>query len=315
MLRLIANWTLDKTRPLFRQHRVGRHTIRLPKGSELKNHQRYFNRYDFALGPIASTIAAKYSNFSAIDIGANVGDSAAIICRERDVPVLCIEGDTALLPLLRANASRIGPLIVIEEAFVGAEGDIVDLGATIGGGLNATLTPAADSAAAQQLQTLAEILERHPHFRTAKLLKIDTEGYDFRIIEGSLPFLAAAKPVVFLEYDPSFHSPDLRAGIRTIQRLLEIGYDRAIIYDNHGNFMLSVSGGDMAERFTDLNAFLASNRRYGAAVHYIDVCAIHVEDSDLHSVIRGEELTAVLDTKYGGEETRWTPPPRRIRIL
>jgi FkbM family methyltransferase len=315
MLRLIANWTLDKTRPLFRKHSVGRHTILLPKGSQLKNFQRYYRRYDFALGPIAATIAAKYSNFSAIDVGANVGDTAAIICRERDVPVLCIEGDAALLPLLRANACRIGHQIVIEEAFVGAEGDLVDLASVKGGGLNATLTPAADGTAGRRLPTLAEILERHPRFRTAKLLKIDTEGYDFRIVEGSLRFLAAAKPVVFFEYDPSFHAPDLRAGITTVQMLLEIGYSGAIVYDNHGNFMLSLSGGDMIERFTDLNAFLASNRRFGAAVHYIDVCAIHAEDTDLHAAIRGGELTAVLDEEHGGGKTRWIPLQRSIRFL
>jgi FkbM family methyltransferase len=310
MIRLISAWALDRIRPIFREHRVGRHMIRLPRGSQLKNFQHHFRRYDFALGPIASTIARKYPDFSAIDIGANVGDTAAIICHKRDVPVLCVEGDAALLPLLHTNARRIGPHIVIEEAFVGAEGDTVDLGAICGSGLNATLTPAADGAPRLRLQTLAEILDRHPNFRSAKLLKIDTEGYDFRIIEGSLHFLAAAKPVVFFEYDPSFHAPDLRAGIKTIQILLAIGYGHAIVYDNHGNFMLSMSGGDMVERFTDLNAFLASNRRYGTAVHYIDVCAIHDEDADLHSAIRGAELTAVLAAKNGAEELRWIPRRR-----
>jgi FkbM family methyltransferase len=315
MLRLVANWALDKVRPLFRWYHLGRHTILLPKGSPVKNILRYHRRYDFALGPISSTIAAKYPHFCAIDIGANVGDTAAIICRDRDVPVLCIEGDTAVLPLLRANAGRIGPQIVIEEVFVGAEGDVVDLTAIEGGGLNATLTRAANDASGQRLPTLAAILERHPAFRTAKLLKIDTEGYDFRIIESSRRFLAAAKPVVFFEYNPWFHAPNLRAGVATIEMLLEIGYNNAIVYDNHGNFMLSLSGGDMTERFNDLNAFLASNRRFGAAVGYIDVCAIHVEDSDLHAAIREGELTAVLDEKHGGKRTGWTPPPRSIWFL
>jgi FkbM family methyltransferase len=280
----------------------------------VKNIQRCYRRYDFALGPIAETIAAKHPHFSAIDIGANVGDTAAIICRERDIPVLCIEGDVAILPLLRANARRIGPQIVIEEAFVGAEGDAVNLGAIKGVGRNSTLTPVADGAAGQRLLTLEAILERHPRFWDAKLLKIDTEGFDFRIVEASRRFLAAAKPVVFFEYDPWFHAPDLGAGVATIQMLLEIGYSRAIVYDNHGNFMLSLSGGDMSERFRDLNAYLASNRRFGIAVHYIDVCLIHVEDSDIHAAIRGEELSAVLDEKRGVEKTRWTPPQQRIRF-
>lgn len=315
MLRLIANWTLDKIRPLIRQHSVGRHTIRLPRGSQLKNFLHYYRRYDFALGAIAATIATKYSDFSAIDIGANVGDTAAIISREHDFPVLCIEGDSALLPLLRANARRIGLHIEIEETFVGAQGDVVDLDATRGGGLNATLIAPADGASGRRLPTLADILERHPRFRKAKLLKIDTEGYDFRIIESSLDFLAAAKPIIFFEYDPSFHSADPRSGITTIQMLLKIGYSGAVVYDNHGNFMLSLNRGDMIERFTDLNAFLASNRRFGRTVHYMDVCVIHAEDSDLQATIRCKELNAVLDEKRDREDMPWTPPARTSRFF
>lgn len=304
-LSFLANGMLDLVRPLLREHKVGRHTVRLPKGSQLKNYQHHSRRYDFALGPISATIAAKYPEFSAIDVGANVGDTAAIICREQDIPVLCIEGDKAVLPLLHLNARRIGPHIVVEEAFIGAEGDTVDVAGATSIGLNATLRPALNGI---QLRTLTEIVEQHPRFRSAKLLKIDTEGYDFKIIEGAQRFLTKAKPVVFFEYDPSFYAPDLRAGIATVRILVDLGYTRFIVYDNRGNFMLSLSDENVAERFLDLNAFLASHRRFGTAVHYLDVCAFHAEDADLHEMVHAGELAAVLDTNQGRQAVRWTPP-------
>src|ERR1039458_4940240 len=87
---------------------VGRHRIRLPVGSQVLDHKRRFRLYDTALGSIASMIHAKYPDLHAIDIGANVGDTAALIRKSADIPVLCIEGDPLLVPVLLDNSARLG---------------------------------------------------------------------------------------------------------------------------------------------------------------------------------------------------------------
>jgi hypothetical protein len=50
-----------------------------------------------------------------------------------------------------------------------------------------------------------------------------------------------------------------------------MGYQRMMVFDNYGNYLLSTGSIDT---FTDLNAYLLSNAEHGTAVHYLDVCAV-----------------------------------------
>lgn len=109
-----------------REYAVGPYTIMLPVGHRLDSYQKTYKRYDIALGEIANIIAQKYPNMTALDIGANIGDSAALICKYQKIPVLCIEGDKHFIPLLRENSARIGAHIIIEECFIGADTQYID---------------------------------------------------------------------------------------------------------------------------------------------------------------------------------------------
>src|SRR5262249_16620676 len=102
-----------------KEYTVGRTKLLLPADHALDRYQAKWRCYDRALGEIARLVWQKYPGSAAIDIGANVGDSAALINTPHDIPTLCIEGGEAFLPFLRENARRIGPHVVIETAFVG----------------------------------------------------------------------------------------------------------------------------------------------------------------------------------------------------
>jgi len=264
---------------------IGPYQIRLPANGQVLNYKRAFHLYDSALGKIASVLYGKYPQLHAIDVGANVGDTAALIRECAEIPVLCIEGDPTLYPLLAENVARLGPGVEIEKSFVGREGATVNLTSAQDLGSNACLVEAADSQGSVKLRSLRTILADHPHFAASKLLKTDTEGFDFDILRQSIEFIQQAKPVVFLEYDPHFRPDDSRAGLATIDALVSVGYSNFIYYDNFGNFLLHVEAKNR-EAFSDLDAYLASNRRHGVAVHYFDVCALHQEDADLVPGIR-----------------------------
>ncbi|HEY1803076.1 MAG TPA: FkbM family methyltransferase [Terracidiphilus sp.] len=272
-------------KPNARYAKIGRYQIRLPANGQLLDYKAAFSLYDTALGKIASVLRVKYPGLRAIDVGANVGDTAALIREFGDIPVLCIEGDPSLLPLLQENVVRLGPGLEIEHSFVGPDGAGINLGVADGLGRNACLAEAVDERGAVKLRSLRTILASHPDFAGSKLLKTDTEGFDFDILRQSLEFIRRARPVVFSEYDPHFRPAEGRAGPDTIRLLVDAGYSDLIYYDNFGNFLLHIEA-NCQRIVDDLDAYLASNRRHGIAVHYFDICALHQEDSDLVPAIR-----------------------------
>jgi len=264
---------------------IGPYRLRLAADSQIPNYRKAFHLYDTALGRIAGVLRSKYPALHAIDIGANVGDTSALIRQTGEIPVLCVEGDPTILPILAENVTRLGPGVVVEPSFVGKDGDAVSLDLADEVGSNASLVKAIDSRGSVRLRSLRAILGDHPLFKSAKLLKIDTEGFDFDIIRESIDFIERSKPAVFFEYDPHFRPDKPCAGLETIETLIHIGYSDFIYYDNFGNFLLH---SDATNRliFSDLNSYLASNRKYGVAVYYFDICALHREDTALVPEIR-----------------------------
>jgi FkbM family methyltransferase len=269
---------LRKARPKFAD--IGSFRLRLSDDSQLLNYKNAFHLYDTALGKIASVLGDKYPDLHAIDIGSNVGDTAALIRESGAIPVLCVEGDPAVRDILSENIALLGPGIEIEHSFVGADGLAVDLEIGRDVGSNACLVGAVDAGGKTKLRSLRAILADHPRFARSKLLKIDTEGFDFEIIKQSIDFASEARPVIFFEYDPQFHPEEAGAGLETVQALKSAGYSDFIYYDNFGNFLLHCGAGDNTI-LADLDSYLASNRRHGTAVYYFDVCALHHEDAEL----------------------------------
>jgi FkbM family methyltransferase len=269
--------------------KVGSCLIRLPDRSQVLHYKEQFHLYDTALADIAEVVWTRYPNVHAIDIGANVGDSAALIRKAAKIPVLCVEGDSLLLPILEENVSGMGPGVAIEPSFVGVDGDRVDIGSIDDPGHNASIVNAFSDRGQITLRSLERILEDYPAFSRAKLMKVDVEGMDFDLIRLSAGFIRNVRPVIFFEYNPSFRPDKPDAGLETIDVLIGAGYSVFLYYDNFGNFLLSA---DAVNRrlFIDLDRYLASNRRHGVAIYYFDICAFHAEDSDLAPVVRSRSL-------------------------
>jgi FkbM family methyltransferase len=287
---------------MYKEYFVGRHYLRLPQNHALERYQSQWRRYDTSLGYIAKEVFQKYPHSSSIDIGANVGDTAALIQKNQSVPVLCIEGNPEFLEYLDFNASVIGNTI-IERCFVGNDGKTVDLQqmssqngtASMVNAINSgtiTLDKLSDSSTSQVVKSLSSILKKHSAFQNAKLLKTDTDGYDFTILQQSIDVIAKLRPVIHFEYDVCFKDEGCQEAIDTIEVLFASGYKKFIAYDNFGNYLISFSNANL-DNFIDLNSYLISNRiKSGTpAVYYLDICAFTNEDSDLFETIRKMETT------------------------
>jgi FkbM family methyltransferase len=261
---------------------IGRFELELPADHALGQYRQHYRLYDWALGEIARFVARKYPDATAVDMGANVGDSAAAICRHQDMPVLCIEGDPVFSAYLRRNLARLPPGIEPVETLVGkASGSVAPQALRRAHG-TASLEAAASAPAAGALsvQTLAGILDAHPAFSAPRLLKSDTDGADFEILLSSTELLKICHPVLFFEYDPTLRQDGLKASLEAIAALEACGYRSFLIYDNFGNFLEAVHGNPLA-RFAELNRYLMSHAMFGRQIYYLDVCALSEADRDL----------------------------------
>lgn len=277
---------------MSKEYSIGPYQIILPPDHLLDGYQSTWLRYDRALGYIAGAVFQKYPESSAIDIGANVGDSAALIKQYADIPVLCVEGNPEFLEYLKQNALRIGG-IEIAEYFVGKDGDYVNLERLLSGGGTASIIDAitVEESTVTQTKSLTSIIANYPQFQNSKLLKIDTDGFDFFIIQSSIDVISQLSPVLYFEYDISFDPHGETAGLETIQSLFDIGYEYFIVYDNYGNYLISLSNQEY-DRFLDLTTYLVSNHRHSGTpvVCYFDICAFTENDIDLFEEIRLAEI-------------------------
>jgi FkbM family methyltransferase len=264
-------------------YRIGAFELMFPADHLLGSYQSNYRLYDWALGEIARLVAAKYPDAAAIDIGANVGDTAAVICRHQNVPVLCIEGHPAYLPYLRRNLDRLPGGIEVAESFVGAAAGSVAVenfwaaDGTAGFDNDASVPAGGDR---MPVRPLADILHDHPAFMRPRLLKSDTDGADFDILLSAVAVLRTSMPVLFFEYDPTLRQDGAESGIRTIEALASVGYGSFCVYDNFGNF-LEIVRRDVVDRFADLTRYLMSHFFFGRQIYYFDVCAFSSEDEDL----------------------------------
>jgi FkbM family methyltransferase len=278
-----------------KRYQIGRFDLALPANHKLDQYQATWKRYDTALGYIAGMVFQKYPQSCAIDVGANVGDTAALLRSHTNVPILCVEGSPEFLPFLEQNARVISGL-EIERCFVGKDGDSVNVERIHSYSGTATVLAAlgANTGETVQMQSLATVLEKHTRFQQAKLLKLDTDGFDFAILNQSSGILQILQPVVYFEYDTNVQPEGNTESLGAIQNLFEAGYCHFVVYDNFGNYVISLSGQER-DRFVDLNICLASNRRISGtpAIYYYDVCAFTASDRDLFEQLRQFEMDLV----------------------
>ena len=226
------------------RYRVGAAELELPLSHELPFYQHDHQRYDRQLGAIAAELGGPV-----VDVGANVGDSAAAIRAESDVPILCVEGDPAFFALLERNARTIGG-VELERAFV--EGPVRG---RIQSGVGTAHVVEGDEPLASK--PLAQILDEHPAFARPALIKLDTDGMDVPILLANLPLLEGFRPVLFFEYDPH-----LGAAPEIFDRLYEVGYATADWYENTGEHVATV----------ELPAHLHEEYVGHGGARYADVC-------------------------------------------
>ena len=267
---------------MTKKYKIGRFELELPPDHMLDKYQRQHRLYDWILGEIAKLIVSRYPDATMIDIGANVGDTAALLCRHCDVPILCIEGNPRFVEYLRRNVKRL-PAVEVVECLIGNSPGTVSIHdlKTVDG--TASLVDAHHAPRGGQeilIRPLADILREYTRFQRPKLIKTDTDGSDFEILRASMNIIRDLKPILLFEYDPTFRKHGMQQASSTIAELGAAGYQYFFVYDNFGHFMRLIDK-NQASEFMDLNRYLMSHLIFGRQIYYVDVLAISVDDESL----------------------------------
>jgi len=104
-----------------RRYLFGKTILDIPDGHKIREIHRQDSLYDRAFGFILEAIADRAPDSVFLDVGANIGDTAALMAGYVGNPIVSVEGGEEFLPFLRSNAAMIGPQVSLIERFVRSE--------------------------------------------------------------------------------------------------------------------------------------------------------------------------------------------------
>jgi FkbM family methyltransferase len=221
-----------------------------------------------------------------IDVGANVGDTVALSRSVSHFPIVCIEGDSYYFNILKKNLAQFEDVKAF-NFFLGDENKKIpgkkesELGT-----LKIVTGEKNDLTNTIELITLDNFFTMNPGFKSAKMLKIDTDGFDLRILRGGKNYLADTKPVLFFEYDRILFEEAGEDGVNTLNILESIGYETAVFYDNYGRLILSAELKDK-ELISQLHHYIYGKK---SAFPYYDIALFHLQDKELGRAFIKEEM-------------------------
>ena len=263
--------------------RVGDYNLRCNEGHQLPRILNAYPRYSINIGRIAYYVKKQYQAFTMVDIGANIGDTVGIVRNICQCPIVCIEGDPFYFQILGDNMQQFNDVRAF-NCFLGERTERIRGATELNGGtLRIVKTCEANHI---EVLSLDDFIMSHDIRGLIKLIKIDTDGYDMKIVRGGIKVIEKYKPILFFEYDRVLLADAGDNGISTIQGLKSIGYDTALFYDNYGRFLLSTSLKE-SRQIEQLHNYIGEKQ---GAFPYYDLCLIHETDADLAASIIESEM-------------------------
>lgn len=266
-------------------YRLNGRVLALPLSHDLPVTRRLHPGYSDNLRRLAAFLRDRDGAVRMIDVGANVGDSWALAAGGDRDAFLLIEGSARFFRFLERNTAGVPGVTRLHQLLADRDADArgswrIDRG-------NAQLVESAGGGEAMRCRALDSLLEAHPAFRGANLLKVDVEGFDTRVLRGARGLLAGARPVVFFEHQPRAVLEAGEDDHAVFAELAALGYRHPILYDNQGHLVGEVdSGGD---RVLDTLLGYARQRED----FYFDVCCFHEGRADARAAFLGQERAAL----------------------
>jgi FkbM family methyltransferase len=224
--------------------------------------------YDSIFDRLARNARKFEPRLTMIDVGANIGDTVSSVENDRNSRFLCVEGDERHFALLERNTRSLGNVTCVHTILSDRPGS---------GGyglhtLHGTSYVVSDVSGAVSIHTLDTVVAQYPDFEQANVLKIDTDGFDLKVLRGANGLLARAKPAVVFELAPRHY---VKAGNEDPKQAFDFlrsaDYDLTAVYNSAGVLMIAADVSD--------DALLDAVRQLIDCAHYegryFDIVAFH----------------------------------------
>ena len=264
--------------------RVWNYYISMPGNNTLLRTYKIYPDFNSHLSRLAKKIAHKYPDMVIVDIGANVGDTIAVLRSVVDVPIIGIEGDDISYQYLKENTKQFQNISII-KTFLGEKRQNlkVEFEST---GWNTTIIPTDTGEKTISFETLDHIIDdKKLNNPNIKLIKIDAEGFDTIVLRGSYNIISKHFPVLFFEYNLDIMKKIGEDGRSTIFSYSNYGYSRISFFDYLGRLLLSTS----LDNIREINSLLDYLTNQNNLLGYYDVCIFHKQDDELPDEFLREE--------------------------
>jgi FkbM family methyltransferase len=167
-----------------------------------------------------------------MDIGANVGDTALLIRRFGNWPIVCVEGEPGFLTYLRVNTEHMSNVEILPV--------YADSGTSFNSVIRSAGTARLETKRGRRChpvptRSLEEIHGESGGGARCTLIKIDTDGLDLLILHQALAWLERERPVLFLEYAPAWlRKYTATAASALLLGLRDAGYRHITAFTNLG---------------------------------------------------------------------------------
>ncbi len=188
---------------------------------------------DKFIGIVAKFFGDKYKDSAFIDIGANIGDTAALMASNASNKLILVEIDNYFFSFLEQNVKQFNNEIELKKYFI-SNGEVFKHRIVYEGGTAIVKEGNLISKEKPESKLIENISNDKISF-----LKVDIDGYDLKAIQASISWFKKHKPALIFEFD------GLKNEISEIDKLLislfSIEYKFFIIWDDAGYKLISTS--------------------------------------------------------------------------
>jgi FkbM family methyltransferase len=216
------------------------HEMSINLSHALPIYTAHFPQYDKVLTRLGGFVRRRRHRLRVIDVGANIGDSIAAFMGDGDGVFLAVEPTPKFRTLLEANWGR-DPRVQIVAAMCSSSDRVV--GVSIGEHKGTAVLRESPQGTEVPVCTIDRLV-RERGFSPVDVIKIDTDGFDFDVIEGARDTLCTDRPAVIFECDVFDNSSYVDRIRSTFSLFHEFGYRRALVYDNAGYIIGQVDIGN-----------------------------------------------------------------------
>lgn len=236
---------------------------------QLPFYQKEFPLYDRQLSKLCHYLHKELKRtINIVDVGANVGDTVLNIGL-KDAFYLCVEGNESFAKLIQHNLNH-NYNYKLETCYLTDNPNEKDYQPETTNGTNRLLrcTHTSDGKGILS-QTLDQLIDAKYKNIFFDLIKVDTDGFDFKVIRGAKQCLHKWRPLIFFEWDKAYCAEQREDPLSIFPILNELGYHECILFDNFGNLFDKVDINNKALLKSYINNTIGDGLPF-----YYDVLAI-----------------------------------------